>query len=88
MPHNTLPSLGGEEFVIICPDTDLQGCKKLAEQLKKQIAAYPFAHTQKLTASLGIACYQKDETANDIINRVDKALYRAKQLGRNRIEIG
>ena len=79
---------GGEEFVIICPDTDLQGCKQLAEQLRIQIEAYPFPHIKKLTASLGITCYQNDDAESAIISRVDNALYRAKQLGRNRLEIG
>lgn len=79
---------GGEEFMIICPETELEGCQELAEQLLKKIANYEFPDTRALTASLGIACYQKDEAASVIINRVDQALYRAKELGRNRVEIG
>jgi polar amino acid transport system substrate-binding protein len=77
---------GGEEFLIICPDTDLQGCEKLAEQLRKQIAEYEFPEKRVLNASLGVAAHQQGENADTMIARVDKALYRAKKDGRNRVE--
>jgi polar amino acid transport system substrate-binding protein len=79
---------GGEEFLIICPDTDLQGCKKLAEQLRKRIAEHEFPEKKVLNASLGVTAHQQDETADTMIARVDKALYRAKKHGRNRVEAG
>lgn len=79
---------GGEEFLIICPDTDLRGCEKLAEQLRKQIAGHEFPENKVVSASLGVAVHQQDEKADSLIGRVDKALYRAKNQGRNRVEIG
>ncbi|MCK0164850.1 diguanylate cyclase [Marinobacter sp. S6332] len=77
---------GGEEFLIICPDTDLAGCKQLAEQLRKQISEHEFPDKRRLTASLGVATHQGSEKADTIIARVDRALYRAKEYGRNRVE--
>ncbi|WP_417518360.1 diguanylate cyclase [Marinobacter sp.] len=79
---------GGEEFLIICPDTDLAGCKQLAEQLRKRISEHKFPEKRLLTASSGIAAHQHDEKADTLIARVDKALYRAKKHGRNRVEPG
>lgn len=79
---------GGEEFLIICPDTDLQGCITVAEQLRKQIAGHEFPEQKTLSASLGVAVRQSGEKADSLIGRVDKALYRAKEQGRNRVEIG
>ena len=79
---------GGEEFLIICPDTDLQGCEKLAEQLRMKISRQEFPGEKVLSASLGIAVHHQDEKADSLIGRVDKALYRAKKQGRNSVEIG
>lgn len=79
---------GGEEFLIICPNTDLPGCEKLAEHLRMKIAEQDFPVKKVLSASMGIAVHQNDETAESLIGRVDKALYRAKIQGRNRIEMG
>lgn len=78
---------GGEEFLIICPDTGLQGCEKLAEQLRMKIAGQKLPEKKVMSASLGIAVHQQDETAVSLIGRVDRALYRAKKKGRNRVEI-
>lgn len=77
---------GGEEFMIICPDTHLEGCRNLAEQLRKRIADYQFEEIGSVQASFGVAVYRKDEDVESIVARVDKALYRAKESGRNRVE--
>ena len=77
---------GGEEFLVICPDTDLQGCETLAEQIRKGIAEHEFPEKRVLNASLGVAAHRQDEKADAMIARVDKALYRAKKHGRNRVE--
>lgn len=79
---------GGEEFLIICPDTGLQGCEMLAEQLRQRIATHEFPDKRELKASLGVAVYQQGESADMLIVRVDKALYRAKEQGRNRVVTG
>lgn len=79
---------GGEEFLVICPDTDLSGGAKLAEQLRKKIAEYDFIDNISFMASLGVTAYQRDDNAQALISRVDQALYRAKAKGRNRVELG
>lgn len=79
---------GGEEFLVICPDTDRHGCEILAEQLRQRIAAHKFLEKGELNASLGATVHQPDESADTLIARVDKALYRAKEQGRNRVEMG
>lgn len=76
---------GGEEFLIICPNTSLKDCKQLAEQLRKKITEHEFPEKMSLSASLGVAVQQQDEEAEAMIARVDNALYEAKKQGRNRV---
>lgn len=78
---------GGEEFLIICPHTDLAGAKLLAERIRAQVEVYDFAHGKQLTVSLGVASFIRDDDAKTILKRADDALYRAKGKGRNRVEI-
>ncbi|MBV2129823.1 GGDEF domain-containing protein [Arsukibacterium indicum] len=78
---------GGEEFLIICPHTDLAGAKLLAERIRMAVANYDFPHGKQLTVSLGIASFMRDDDASTILKRADDALYRAKGKGRNRVEM-
>ncbi len=75
---------GGEEFFVICPQTNLQGALELAEQLRLAIfeAASPLV-ADRITASFGVGEYRLGESAEDIIERVDQALFLAKGDGRN-----
>ena len=76
---------GGEEFLLICPNTCIKEATILAEKLRKQIEEYDFPEIKHCTASFGVAeASQQDET-KDIFMRADKALYRSKTEGRNRI---
>lgn len=77
---------GGEEFLIICPDTDKNGCLALAENLRTLIAECEFIGAGNQTASFGVAIHQAGERSEAVIERADKALYRSKENGRNRIE--
>ncbi|ATB70018.1 putative diguanylate-cyclase [Sulfurospirillum diekertiae] len=78
---------GGEEFLLILPETSLQGAIVLAEGLCAKIAELHFEHyPQSVTISLGVATYHEDDTSNTILNRADTALYKAKNSGRNRVE--
>ncbi len=79
---------GGEEFLIICPDSNLDGCQKLAEQLREKINDHPFPKVGTLTASFGVAAHIPGEKANTVISRADTALYAAKHQGRNQVELG
>nr|WP_301003541.1 GGDEF domain-containing protein [Arsukibacterium sp.] len=78
---------GGEEFLIICPHTDISGAKLLAERIRAAVAEFEFAHGKQLTVSLGVASFIRDDDANTILKRADDALYRAKGKGRNRVEM-
>lgn len=79
---------GGEEFLIICPDSNLEGCQILAEQLREKISTHPFPKVGTLTASFGVAVHTPGEKANTVISRADAALYAAKRQGRNRVMLG
>ncbi len=82
---------GGEEFVVVMPDTDIAMATVVAERLRRRIAAEPFpinqnTRTVQATISIGIAAMRSDEDLPPtIIKRADQALYRAKREGRNRV---
>jgi diguanylate cyclase (GGDEF)-like protein len=78
---------GGEEFMIICPETNFQGTIKVAQSLREIISEYEFLTVNKINASFGVSAYNKDdENIDKIIARADSALYKAKVNGRNRVE--
>jgi two-component system cell cycle response regulator len=82
---------GGEEFVIVMPETDMAVAAMVAERLRRRIAAEPFpiqqgARAVPVTISIGIAALRgNDDTAAALLKRADQALYRAKRDGRNRV---
>ncbi|NLV23385.1 MAG: diguanylate cyclase [Deltaproteobacteria bacterium] len=81
---------GGEEFVILLVDTDLDGGAIVAEKIRRRIAdgIYYFAgETLWVTASFGLAEYQGETNLEELIKAADTALYRAKERGRDRVEI-
>lgn len=78
---------GGEEFLIICPNTTASQCKILAEHLRKKIEAFDFDVVSSVTSSFGVAQYEEKETINDLIKRCDNALYEAKNNGRNQVAV-
>ncbi|MBC3889532.1 diguanylate cyclase [Acetobacterium paludosum] len=77
---------GGEEFLIILPNTDLEGGVGLAEKLQKLVGANIFTRAGRVTISIGVAAYQGDLSQESIVSRADSALYLAKKNGRNRVE--
>jgi two-component system cell cycle response regulator len=81
---------GGEEFVVVMPDTDLDLATGIAERLRQTVAGDPFAVSGDqqipVTISIGIGTFDRgDDTPNTILKRADTALYRAKKTGRNRV---
>ena len=76
---------GGEEFLVICPKTDLESSMKLARRLKSKIENHDFTKVGQVTSSLGIAVYQDQDTVESMLKRVDDCLYQAKANGRNTI---
>lgn len=79
--------LGGEEFLILMPQVDAQQAKAAAQQLRKRIRAFEFDVVRHKTASFGITEYRGDATPHSMLDRVDRALYLAKEGGRDRIEL-
>jgi two-component system cell cycle response regulator len=82
---------GGEEFVVVIPETDMAVATMVAERLRRRIATEPFAiergaATIPVTISIGIAAVAgRSDTAANVLKRADQALYRAKRDGRNRV---
>lgn len=74
---------GGEEFVIICPDTTLDRAMSHAEKLRKNLETYEWPKGLHVTASFGVAQKFSQESLTEFIERADKALYAAKANGRN-----
>ncbi|MDE1972010.1 MAG: PleD family two-component system response regulator [Hyphomicrobiales bacterium] len=83
--------VGGEEFVVVMPETDMAVAAMVAERLRRRIASEPFSISQgsqslPVTLSIGIAALRgQDDNAAALIKRADQALYRAKRDGRNRV---
>ncbi len=77
---------GGEEFLVICHETDLSGAMKLAEKFRTSINSSRFANIEHLSASFGVAEFAKDESIENIFIRADQGLYKAKESGKNRVE--
>ena len=78
---------GGEEFMVLMPQTDIQSARNTAEKLRQAIADYHFDKVNKLTVSFGVAAFESQDDLNSLLKRVDDALYLAKKRGRNRVEI-
>lgn len=76
---------GGEEFLVICPETDGTGARVLAENLRKRIENNAFPVPDKITVSLGCATLAAEDSVENLIKRADKRLYKAKETGRNRV---
>jgi diguanylate cyclase (GGDEF)-like protein len=77
---------GGEEFLILAPETDLASAHALASRLNQDIQSEPVAGLS-VTISIGVACYRDGDGIAAILSRADEALYRAKAAGRNRVMI-
>lgn len=83
---DTIGRWGGEEFLVVCPDTDADGAMALAQKLRQLIANHYIPVVGQKTSSFGVALYKDDETIEALLARADKALYRSKENGRNRVE--
>ncbi len=79
---------GGEEFLVICPQTDLKGGQALAEKLRIMIEKNTFSVVGQKTSSFGVATLNPNETEEELMARADAALYKAKNNGRNLVETG
>ncbi len=98
---DVLGRLGGEEFAVLLPDTDLQGALTVAERVRGAVAACEVQSGEaerddeqagdrkaiRVTISLGVAELRGDEPLESLLKRADRALYAAKDLGRNRVHV-
>ena len=82
---DTVARWGGEEFVVVLPETDLAGARRFAERLRRTIEAHAVGdmHT---SASCGVATMLPEDSVEELLGAADQALYRAKSNGRNRTE--
>ena len=83
---DSLTRWGGEEFVILCPNTTAEIVSKLAERLRKEIASVKFQEVGNITLSFGVAECGAEETWEQWLHRADEALYLAKSGGRDQVK--
>ncbi len=90
--HDMVARYGGEEFSVLLPNTGQEGASCALRKVQQRVAHGSCEHNgQRLTLptfSAGLTLYLPGESPHTLIDRADKALYRAKRLGRNRVEIG
>ncbi len=90
-PHDHISRWGGEEFMLMFPGTPLEQGVRAAEKLRRMVEDTPLPwenHSMRITMSFGIAEYNAQAGIEDSIKKADKALYKAKECGRNRVETG
>ncbi|MCO5069809.1 MAG: GGDEF domain-containing protein [Rhizobiaceae bacterium] len=86
--HDVVARLGGEEFAVVAPNMDRELLIKLAERIRRGIAGLAIMSDNaglKITTSVGLAVWDRNETADKFFARADGMLYEAKRLGRNRV---
>jgi diguanylate cyclase (GGDEF)-like protein len=82
---DTVARWGGEEFVVVLPETDLAGARRFAERLRRTIEGHPVGE-MKTSASCGVATMLPEDSVEALLRAADQALYQAKTNGRNRTE--
>lgn len=78
---------GGEEFILLLKINSIDNAKKVLENIRKTIAQTSFEKVEHITCSIGATVYKENETIEDSFKRADKALYEAKNSGRNKVVI-
>jgi len=79
---------GGEEFLVILSNADIRNAQHVAEQIRKKLETVNFSlkeNSFNVTASFGIALFEKGDSAEDVIKKADSRLYKAKNTGRNKV---
>jgi diguanylate cyclase (GGDEF)-like protein len=84
---NPLARWGGEEYIVLAPETALPDAQAVAERIRKAVEEHAFPSVGQVTISLGIAAYRAGDTSTDLIGRAEGAVHRAKEKGRNRVEL-
>ena len=86
---DSLGRIGGEEFLLIAPETDEDEAARLAERVRSNVEAIDFdeMRDRKVTVSIGISKLEGDEELSEVIHQADEALYESKNTGRNRVSV-
>ena len=82
---------GGEEFLLIFPETSLQVAQQVSERIRQHVGGTPIhlpGHSIPITISIGLTHFTRDDTLESLLQRADRAMYTAKQAGRNCVAIG
>lgn len=85
--HDHMSRWGGEEFAIMLPGINRDQAESIAERIRQSVEMHQFTNVEKLTCSIGITCGSSNTELNQLVEKADKALYKAKQLGKNNIAI-
>ncbi|ADU30394.1 GGDEF domain-containing protein [Evansella cellulosilytica] len=85
--NETFGRWGGEEFIIVSKGTGLENTITLAEEIRKTIKDHSFTNKLQVTCSFGVKQFQYNDTLNSFLSEADKALYLAKENGRNKVEV-
>lgn len=88
--HDFIARFGGEEFVLLLPQTSPAAAAQIAEMLRATVEACPFHFKGErvvITTSIGLGAFRPGERGDQVLKRADAALYRAKESGRNRVEL-
>ncbi|MCU7917222.1 MAG: diguanylate cyclase [Candidatus Thiodiazotropha sp. (ex Epidulcina cf. delphinae)] len=83
--NDSIGRWGGEEFIIVCRDTDARAAAKIAERLRQRIGDISFDIDEQVTCSFGVTGYRAGDDGDSLLRRADEALYASKQQGRNRV---
>ncbi len=78
---------GGEEFIVILPNTDIKKAKEIAEKIKNTIYSYDFEINKNISCSFGVTQVQSNDNEDSIITRVDNAMYEVKEDGKNSVKV-
>jgi diguanylate cyclase (GGDEF)-like protein len=85
--HHVFGRWGGEEFIYILPETDLEAAEEFAEELRRRIEENEFSIVGHVTMSFGVTAVKSEDTVESFVKRADEALYNAKETGRNRVVV-
>jgi len=85
--YDVVARFGGEEFLIMLPNTKTQRARLIAERLRKSVLSESYLKKYKITISLGVTEYKPKDNLERMSKRADAALYQAKKAGRNCVKI-
>jgi two-component system cell cycle response regulator len=83
--HDSITRWGGEEFIVLLPETDIDGATQVAQKIRESIEEYEDSETPQITSSFGVVQLEYEDTKESFIKRADDALYEAKKTGKNKV---